>query len=36
MHVCIEMYGVARSSYTIGYQITHLEFLWVPGSNMRV
>ena len=34
--VCIEMYGVARSSCTIGYQITHLEFLHIPGSNAHV
>ena len=34
--ICIEMYGVARSSCTIGCQITRLEFLRVPGSNARV
>ena len=33
---CIEMYGVTSSSCTIGYQITCLEFLRVPGSNARV
>ena len=34
--ICIEMYGVARSSCTIGCQITCLEFLRVPGSNACV
>ena len=34
--ICIEVYGVAHCSCTIGYQITILEFLCIPGSNMRV
>ena len=34
--ICIEMYGVACSSCTIGCQITRLEFLHVPGRNARV
>ena len=36
MCICIEMYGVTRTSCTIGYQITRLELLHVPGSNARV
>ena len=36
MCICIEMYGVMRTSCIIGYQITRLELLHVPGSNARV
>ena len=36
MCICIEMYGVTCTFCTIGYQITRLEFLHVPGSNARV
>ena len=36
MRVCIEMYRVMRSSCTIGYQITCLEFVCIPGSNALV
>ena len=36
MHIYIEMYGEARTSSTIGQQVTHLEFPSVPGSNIQV
>ena len=35
-HVYIEIYGMACSSCTIGYQLSHLEFLRVPGSSSCV
>ena len=36
MHICIEMYGEAHTSSTIGQQVTRLGFPSVPGSNMQV
>ena len=35
-HICVEMYGEARTFSATGQQVTSLEFPSIPGSNIRV
>ena len=34
--ICVEMYGEACTFGAIGQLVTCLEFLSIPGSNIRV